>query len=132
VVAHGAPGSYLSIDRVWSNGDNVTFELPTASQPVLIQYPHSGIDNIKGSEGRRYALKVGPIVLPCVGKLDSDATIVLPLDPARDPAGWLVPVPGSPLHFRVKGMEDAVMFKPSWSIAVGENFTTYPVFNKSK
>jgi hypothetical protein len=54
-------GSYLSLDRVWSNGDSVSFELPTVSQPALIPYSRSGIDNIKGAEGLRYALKVGPI-----------------------------------------------------------------------
>lgn len=50
-VASGKPGTYLSLPRIWSNGDAVSFELPMVA--ALIQYPLTGIDNIKGYEGKR-------------------------------------------------------------------------------
>ena len=128
-VGEGTPGSFLALDRVWSNGDKVTFELPMISQARLVLYPASGIDNIKGQ--KRYALKVGPIVLSCVGATNADDAIVLPLGASEDPSTWLVPVVGAPLHFTVKGLAMATAaFKPSWDILPGETFTTYPVFDR--
>ena len=108
----------------WANGDVITFALPRRAQ--LILYPASGIDNIKGYEGKRHALKVGPIVLACVGKIDHNEAIVLPLDAAADPATWLVPVPGAPLQFTAKGVEGA-LFVPPWMIG-NRTYTMYPVF----
>ena len=62
----GKPGTYLSLGNSenggWSNGDVISFELPRMADAALVQYPLSGIDNIKGLEGRRYALKVRPII----------------------------------------------------------------------
>ena len=109
----------------WANGDVITFALPQQAQ--LILYPASGIDN-HGYVGKRHALKVGPIVLACVGKIDQNEVIVLPLDAAADPATWLVPVPGAPLQYTVKGVAE-VLFVPPWMIG-NRSYTTYPVFAK--
>ena len=72
--------------------------------------------------------KVGPIVLACVGKIDHNEAIVLPLDAAADPATWLVPVPGAPLQYTAKGVADA-LFVPPWMIG-NRSYTMYPVFAK--
>ena len=87
-----------------------------------------GIDNIKGYGGKRHALKVGPIVLACVGKIDHNEAIVLPLDATADPTTWLVPVPGAPLEYTAKGVAE-VLFVPPWMIR-DRNYTMYPVFAK--
>ena len=123
----GKPGTYMLLDKVnWTNGDVIAFALPRRAQ--LILYPESGIDNIKGYGGKRHALKVGPIVLACVGTIDHNEAIVLPLDAAADPATWLVPVPGAPLHYTVKDVAGAI-FVPPWMIG-NRSYTTYPVFAK--
>lgn len=123
----GKPGTYLLLGKAtWANGDVITFALPRRAQ--LILYPKSGIDNIKGYEGKRHALKVGPIVLACVGKIDQNEAIVLPLAAAADPTTWLVPVPGAPLQYTVKGFVEA-LFVPPWMIG-DRNYTMYPVFAK--
>ena len=58
----GTPGSFLSLDRSWKNGDRLTFMLPTVFK--LNQY--LGVDQVAGFEGKRYALQLGPVVLACV------------------------------------------------------------------
>lgn len=127
-AGNGKPGTYLLLDKKtdWANGDVITFALPRRAQ--LIMYPTSGIDNIKGYEGKRHALKVGPIVLACVGKIDHNEAIVLPLDATADPTTWLVPVPGAPLEYTAKGVAE-VLFVPPWMIG-DRDYTMYPVFAK--
>ena len=126
-AGNGKPGTYMLLDKAdWANGDVITFALPRRAQ--LILYPASGIDNIKGYEGKRHALKVGPIVLACVGKIDHSEAVVLPLDAAADPATWLVPVPGAPLQYTAKGVAGAI-FVPPWMIG-NRSYTMYPVFAK--
>ena len=122
----GNPGSFLVLDRVWSKGDTVSFSLPT----VLTLTQYTGVDQIKGYEGRRYALKAGPVVLTCVGKLDSLSTIVLPVAAAA-PKTWLVPVAGKSLQYTVKGAP-GIVFKPGWEMLAAESFTTFPVFAGNK
>ena len=127
----GTPGSYLELERrTWRNGDVISFALPVSTNAVLLQYPKTAMSNIPGYEGQRYALKVGPLILPCVGPLDKHDAIVLPLDATAPVNSWLQQV--APLHFRVKGVAPhAATFKPSWHIAPEENFTTFPVFSKT-
>ena len=62
MATKGTPGSFLSIDRQWKNGDQLTFSLPTVFK--LNQY--LGVDDVIGYEGKRYALQLGPVVLACV------------------------------------------------------------------
>merc|ERR1712151_420405 len=62
----GAPGSYLGIDRHWEQNDNVSFTLPIEYKLSL----YTGVDQIQGYEGKRYALSMGPVVFACVGPVD--------------------------------------------------------------
>lgn len=62
----------------------------------------------------------------CVGKIDHNEAIVLPLDAAADPATWLVPVPGAQLQYTVKDVAWAISVPP-WMIG-NRSYTTYPVF----
>lgn len=118
----GKPGTFLALNRTWLLNDTIAFELPE----VLTLSQYTGEDQISGYEGRRYALKMGPIVLAAVGALDGgSSSITLPLPPSNI-SSWLVPVPGQPLHFTAKGAT-GVVFKPMWTIG-NAAFTTYPVF----
>jgi len=118
---HGQPGSYYVIDRSWQRGEVVSFTLPKVYR--LSQY--TGIEQVKGYEGKRFALQVGPIVLACVGPMDVGYTTVLPIA-AQDVEEWLVPT-NEPLHFEIKGA-NAFQFKPLWDVLQGENFTVFPIF----
>ena len=122
--SHGQPGSYLAIDRQWKQGDSIAFVLPTVYKVT----PYTGIDQIAGFEGKRFALSVGPIVLGCVGNLSATTNApVLPVAPtAAAVKEWLVPAEGKPLHFSVKGAE-GITFMPMWEMASADRFTTYPI-----
>lgn len=86
---------------------------------------YTGVDQVAGYEGKRYALLLGPVVLACVGPMDAQSTAVLPV-PAEDPAAWLVPKPGAPLTYGVKGAP-LHEFRPLWTVSDGQPFTTYPI-----
>ena len=126
VVGSGIPGTFYSVDhQTWHNGDEVTFELPT--KPRLVQY--TGMDQIEGKAGKRYALKIGPVVMPCVGVLDADNAVEIPHPASADPSTWLVKVNGSSpgLTYAVKGATGTI-FKPFWALNGTDTFTTFPLF----
>lgn len=129
-AAGGAkPGSYLKIDREWMQGDAIAITLPTVYKVT----PYTGIDQIKGYEGKRFAVSVGPIVLGCV---DTDGTAinsttnapVLPVMPTSAAAAqWLQPIGGKPLNFKIKGAAPGLTFMPMWEMGATQRFTTYPI-----
>ena len=85
------PGGYLAIDRTWHDGDTVQLTLPMALR--LESMP----DNPD-----RAAVLYGPIVLAGdlgPGELE-DVRVPVLVTEDRDPAHWLEPVEGKPLHFR--------------------------------
>ncbi len=116
----GTPGSFLVLDRVWSDGDVVTFTLPIGF--ALKEY--TGVDQIRGHQ--RYSLMYGPLLYAAVG---SKNTVL------RVPAGsrpeniihQLTPKPGSPLHFEVAGNPGTV-YMPYWQVDK-EEFTCFPVID---
>ena len=127
----GQPGTYLAIDREWSQGDTVSFALPT-----VFSFSHyTGMNQVAGHEGSRYALQVGPIVLaavgPAIAAFGHDQTVVIPHQPTVGAAGaapaWLTPIAGKPLHFAVAGVA-GIVFKPNYAMLGNEKFTTFPIF----
>eukprot|EP00039_Didymoeca_costata_P008618 m.114286 g.114286 ORF g.114286 m.114286 type:complete len:908 (-) comp14159_c0_seq2:73-2796(-) len=121
----GRRGEYISLNRTWSNGDIVLFNLPQ----VFEFTKYTGIDQIKEFPGKRYALSVGPIVLACTGKLDTDSSISLPWQP-ESPQDWLIPIEGQPLHYTVKNVPD-VEFQPLWHMDSQQQFTVFPVYTRA-
>ena len=118
----GAPGSFLEIRRDWSQNDLLSFTLPELYTLSL----YTGIDQIHGSQ--RYALKVGPIVMACVGQNGGGATPLVPLAASNVTIkDWLIPVPGKALNFQVKGAP-SLQFVPMWEVPSSSRFTTYPIF----
>jgi hypothetical protein len=116
-AATGQPGSYVALDRAWTEGDTVSFRLPAA----LRVEPYTGVDQIP--DHQRYAVSFGPILLAAVGAPE----IRLRLNNVKQPEDLLKclkPKPGQPLHFLVKD-NPGVEFMPYWQVDQ-ETFNCFP------
>jgi DUF1680 family protein len=122
LCAHGKPGSYRRLSRCWRAGDEVAFALPLRFRATRLR----GAEVIPGQP--RYAIEVGPILLAAVGPLDGHGCVVI-RHPPDDPAAWLQPVPGKPLHFSVFGQPDCE-FLPYYEIR-RQPFTCFPIVQAS-
>jgi uncharacterized protein len=118
VAATGTPGSYVALDRTWSNGDTITFTLPMKLRVTR----YAGSTETAGNN--RYAVEYGPILLAAVGSKD----VVIRAD--RHPEEFLAqltPKSGQPLHFTVAQNQD-VEYMPYWKVSE-QPFTCFPVVN---
>jgi DUF1680 family protein len=116
-AATGKPGSYVVLDRSWSEGDAISFALPAA--PRLTRY--TGVDQIPDYE--RYAVEYGPILLAAVGA----AELRLQVENGRHPESLLnllKPKPGQPLHYTVEH-NPGIEFMPYWQVDK-QPFTCFP------
>ena len=107
-AATGRPGSYVTVDRAWAEGDRITFTLPA----VLTAERYVGADQIPNHD--RYAVSFGPILLAAIGAPE----IRLRLSGVREPEDLvkhLQPKSGQPLHFVVAG-NPGVEFMPYWQV----------------
>jgi len=120
VAALGKPGTYVSLERGWSEGDAIDFTLPMGFKMTR----YKGVDEVAGLPF--YALQYGPILMAAVGRADvrfhlgrdRDAeTLIEMLKPKGDRA----------LHFEVEG--ENVVYMPYFEVMQGEPFTCYPVVN---
>jgi len=117
VTGAGKPGSYVALDRQWSNGDTIEFTLPANFRVRR----YTGDDQI--ADKARYSVEYGPILLAAVGS----SKVNLVVDKGHEAehlANHLSPVEGSPLHFTVRD-NPGQTFMPYWQIA-HEEFTCYP------
>jgi DUF1680 family protein len=118
VAAMGEPGSYVEIDRSWSNNDVITIEFPMTFRVVR----YTGLD--QDAHNDRYALLYGPVLMALIGATDLDIV-------SDDLAKRLLPIAGSPLHFAIDG-RPACKYVPYWQVQ-GETFTCFPTLRqKSK
>ena len=62
-VAVGKAGTYQAIERIWTDGDTISFKLPVDFR--ITRY--TGFDQIAGHE--RYAIEYGPLLMAAVGPL---------------------------------------------------------------
>ena len=111
-AAKSKPGSYVTLEREWSDGDEVTFDLPL--KPRTEKYIGTGDQD---REHERHALLYGPVLMALVGTADLDV-------PVAELPGRLKPVEGKPLHFSIEGVYGAY-FMPYWSVNK-ELFTCFP------
>jgi DUF1680 family protein len=119
ITASGKPGSYVTLDRTWSQGDTITFRLPMEFK--LTRY--AGVDQIAGHE--RYALEYGPVLLAILGS--SDARLVVRNgERQEDLVKQLKPKSGQPLHFTLEA-NAAQEYIPYWEVPYKAAFTCYPV-----
>jgi uncharacterized protein len=120
----GMPGSYVVLERLWSQGDTISFRLPIAFK--LTRY--AGVDQIKGQE--RFSLEYGPILMAALGAADAELTLIgaeSPLDLAKE----LRPVKDQPLHFTMYSFAlgapgGETVFVPYFEIG-SESFSCVPV-----
>jgi hypothetical protein len=121
----GAPGSYLHISRAWGAADALTFELPMA----LAAHAYTGVSQLPPYT--RYSYTYGPVLLAVTGARRSDAlqTEYIPGVDGADPAAWLTPVAGAPMHFSIAGLAGALM-QPAWEVDQGRNFSAVPALDK--
>ena len=114
----GKPGTYLSLDRVWTNGNTLVFALPFSFQA----HKYVGEAALPGHE--RYAFTYGPLLLACVGPIQPQIPTI-PHDPTC-PAEWLQPDPDNPLEFHIQGL-DSHRFVTYWKLGNSDAFTCYPI-----
>lgn len=119
VVTTGQPGSYAEIDRVWKDGDIVSFTLPI--ELSLTRY--TGADQIPGKQ--RYAVEYGPILLALIGP--PDRTLLVKGKYPDDLLNQIHAKPGEPLHFLVEH-NPGVEWMPYWKVET-ESFTCLPTID---
>jgi DUF1680 family protein len=120
-VATGNPGAYVTIDRVWKNGDEIGFTLPMGFR--LTKY--AGVtEDFQGKEA--YALEYGPILMALSGDSIQNGKINLSVTASELPSK-LKSVEGKPLHFTVEGEDKTLEYRPYYGVHK-EVFTCYPIF----
>jgi len=117
----GKPGSYLTLDRDWAEGDAVSFTLPAGF--AVVEY--TGADQVVGH--KRYSVSWGPLLYAAVG----NASLALPAEAhAAELGSHLAAKAEAPLHFTVAG-NPGVTLMPYWQVA-DEEFTCFPVIDAKK
>ena len=122
-IGAGQPGSYMSIDRVWSKGDTIGFTLP--AQMRLLKY--AGADQIDGAS--RYSIEYGPILYAVVG--GGPKVMLTEYHNPSELKEALDPVADTPLHYRLKGHESVTLI-PYWQVANNEVFTCFPAIAEER
>ena len=127
--ATASPGSYLTLNRTWKNGDKIEMELPM----------HLRMESMP-DDSQMQAFLYGPLVL--AGDLGSDgvteANSIRALGPGlrqapaleipsfranREPTGW-IKAGGAPLTFRTSGQTKDVALAPLNSV-FGKRYSVY-------
>jgi DUF1680 family protein len=116
VVATGRPGTYVTLDRTWRDGDTITFNLPAGLR--LTRY--TGLDQIAGAS--RYALEYGPILMAVP---DDDQPRLRATGGVDQFTRQLKAVPGHALAFDIEGNAGR-RFVPYFGIK-NQLFTCFPV-----
>ncbi len=119
-IVSGVPGSYVTLDRIWSQGNVVGFTLPMELK--LTRY--EGLDKLEGQE--RFALEYGPVLLALIG---SDSAILKVPGGKRheEILGRIKADPDRPLRFTIEGHPEFT-YIPYWQVLT-EPFTCFPVID---
>lgn len=113
--AVGFSGSYITLDRTWSNKDTLRFSLPMDFS--LTRYKGSEPD-FKGKNA--YAIQYGPLLMAVTGDSVSNGCIELPM---REGFQSFKPTKENPLRFTVEGTDLRLI--PYYEVS-DEPFTCYP------
>jgi DUF1680 family protein len=128
--AFASPGSYLTLNRTWKEGDRVEVRLPMSLR----------METLAGDETQQAAM-YGPLVL--AGRLGTEGlmkemfyTEYSPTPPgeqifapviktsSKDPVGWLKPALTQPLTFQTVGQERPITLIPLYKL-FGERYAVY-------
>ena len=121
-VMVGEPGTYVTLDRKWSDSDVISFTLPMGFRTTCYRGAESGFN-----DGAHYALEYGPVLMALTGKVGGQDGVNA--DP-KQLSQSLRAVPGKPLHFEVMG-NDPLIYQPYWELQ-DEPFTCFPRIQKIK
>jgi DUF1680 family protein len=113
-AADGVPGSYVTLDRLWSDGDSIELRFPM--QLRLAEY--RGSERTDG--GTRFSLTYGPLLYAVAGA----ASVQLDLSPDALVTS-LHRVSEHSLHYKLDS-HPSLTWMPYWQLS-GEDYTCFPV-----
>ncbi len=116
-IVSGNPGTYVTLDRQWKNGDTISFTLPMNFRMTK----YTGAERDPNHE--RYALEYGPLLMAYVNMKGQKENLMLPISPEKLIKS-LEAVPGKPLHFTINGNSD-FEYMPYLEVQ-DEPFTCFP------
>lgn len=116
-TASGNPGTYVTLDRQWKNGDAVSFTLPMDFRMTKYMGEEQELQH------ERYALEYGPILMAYVSMKEQKENLMLTTHPEKLIKS-LKAVAGKPLHFSVNGNID-LHYMPYFEVQ-DEPFTCFP------
>ena len=122
LVRTGEPGTYVTLDREWSDSDVISFVLLMGFRTTCYRGADSGFN-----DGAHYALEYGPVLMALTGKVEGQDGVNA--DP-KQLSESLRPIPGKPLHFEVMG-NDSLIYQPYWELQ-DERFTCFPRIQNKK
>jgi len=111
------PGTYATLDRLWKNGDVISFTLPMGFRMTIYEGAERDLKH------ERYALEYGPILMAYVSLTGQKENLMLSTTPEKLIKS-LKPVAGQPLHFIINGNTD-FEYMPYLEVQ-DEPFTCYP------
>ncbi len=115
-IISGNPGTYVTLNRQWKNGDVISFTLP-------MDFRMSKYEGEEEAYKGRYALEYGPVLMAYVSMKGEKENISLQISPEKMIKS-LNPVPAKPLHYSVNGLND-FEFMPYFEVQ-DEPFTCFP------
>jgi len=115
----GYPGTYVTLDRTWNNGDTIAFTLPIEFK--LTRY--TGVDQVPDHD--TYGLEYGPILYAMV--CEPDFVLKTNGTTVESILQQLKPKENAPLHFTIDG-NDGHEYMPYWQVA-GQRFTCFPIID---
>ena len=116
----GTPGSYISLEKTWVEGDTISFKLPIGF--TVVKY--TGLDQIEGNYDR-YALMYGPILMALQGDMNGPGGVPHIAIAPDDLKDLLTLVEGNPLEYNIREYP-GYKYMPYWKINT-ESFTCFPV-----
>ncbi len=117
-IAEGKKGSYVSLKRVWQNGDTVSFELKFKFET----HYYYGDDEVEGYT--RAAYTYGPLLLAVVGERNHENGIELFLTPKQ--LVERLKLTEEPLKWEIEGEENYCVM-PYYEVE-RQSFTCYPLY----
>ncbi|MGH9471532.1 MAG: beta-L-arabinofuranosidase domain-containing protein [Terriglobales bacterium] len=134
------PGSYLTLDRTWHDGDTIALKLPMKLRAVALKGDETqqaamygplvlgarlGSDGL--TEAMQYDVDTGGTIVAPRGRPQGSATITLPRGARAEDAAWIKK--GSGLEFETVGQASPTALIPLHQI-LGERYAVYWKMNQ--